>query len=110
MGPRELGLFSMHQPHTSYSLFSPTSIFDVYKLWKVTHGGTSYFFTLSTGFLTFYESWTVAIACIHVFYTLGNIYIEAFSFLVAIFVILLLSLAHFRLLPILSFQHQFEVI
>jgi len=30
--------------------------------------------------MTFYESWTVVITCIHVFYTLGNIYIEAFSF------------------------------
>jgi len=75
----------------------------------VTHGGTSYFFTFSTRFLRF-ESWIAVIACIHVFYTLGNIYIEAFSFLVAIFVVLLLSLAHFVCCTILSFQYQFEVI
>jgi len=34
---------------------------------------------------TFYESWTSVIACIHAFYTVGNIYIEAISFLVAVF-------------------------
>jgi len=37
--------------------------------------------------LIFYESWTTPIACIHILYTLGNIYIEAFSFLLAIFVL-----------------------
>jgi len=61
-------------------------------------------FSLFHSILTFYESWTTDIACIHAFYTLGNIYIEAISFLVVVFVVLLLSLAHFRLL------HHFKLL
>ena len=38
MGPRELGLFSIHQPHTSSYPFSPTSIFVLDALVGV-HGG-----------------------------------------------------------------------
>jgi len=36
------------------------------------------FFHVFHSFLTFYESWTAIITCIHAFYTLGNVYIEAF--------------------------------
>ena len=68
------------------------------------------FFMFSTRFFTFYESWIRVIACIHIYYTLGDIYIEAFSFLVVVFIVLLLSLAHFVCCTILSFQCQFEVI
>jgi len=38
-------------------------------------------------FFTFYESWTTPIVCIHIFFTLGNIYIEAFKVLLALFVL-----------------------
>ena len=49
-------------------------------------------------FFTFYELWTTLIVEIFVFYTLGNIYIEAFNVLYTIFVLPLSLLAHFLFL------------
>jgi len=76
----------------------------------VTHGGTRDFFTFSIGFshvmnlehhievvLTFSTVWVTFI-------------LKHFRFLVAVFVVLLLSLANFVCCTILSFQYQFEVI
>ena len=91
----------------SSSPLSQTSIFVVFKLWKVTHGGTNDFFT----FFTFYESWTTHWSCINVFYRLGNIYIEAFSILVAVFRCCpFLFLLIFDSCTNLGFLHQFALI
>jgi len=49
-------------------------------------------------FFTFYELWTTLIVEIFVFYTLGNIYIEAFNVLCTIFVLPLSLLAYFLFL------------
>jgi len=55
-------------------------------------------------FLTFYELWTTPIICIHVFYTLGNIYIEAFTFFSVVFIHPLFLFAHYRLLHHFKFS------
>ena len=62
-------------------------------------------------FFTFYELWTTPIVEILVFYTLGNIYIEVFPFLVAVFVVArFLSLHIFDSYTNLGFLHQFALI
>ena len=44
-------------------------------------------FRIFHSFFTFYESWTTPIVCIHGFCTLGNIDIQAFSFLLNVSVL-----------------------
>jgi len=86
----------------SSSAFSQTSIFVFFKLWKVTHGSRSEFFTFSIGFSRFI-SLGQHIEVVLMFSTVWVTFILKYSHFLLLFSLLPLSfLAHFR------FLHQFR--
>jgi len=104
-----LGFFSMHQLFL-LSPLSQTSIFVVFKLWKVTHGGTSYFFTFSTCFWHF-MSLGQQLLLVFTFSTLWVTFIlKHFRFWWLFSLFFYYPLLIFVCCTILSFQYQFEVI
>jgi len=106
MWPRFLG----SSPSCSRTIIFPILYFRFFKLWKVTHGDTSWFFTFSIRFWNF-MSLGQHLLLVFTFYAPWVTFILKhlrFWWLFSLFVCY--SLLNFVCYTILSFQHQFELI